>query len=290
MAYVLKKRSGAPVVYDMHENYRAKGPVAGRGLRALEQWGFSWLDHVLLAEESYDPIVADAAVEATRIPNYFAPLDAVTEDRDRRRVPRMSERPRLLYTGTISDSRGLRTMVDLARQCREQDRPETIHLAGMCRYPRQRARVEQRIQQEQLAPVLERQGWDVYLQPIELWKQYPGADVGLALFEPHPNYRDSMPTKFYEYLYFGLPIICSDVPRWREFVERHDCGAVVPPGDSSAVLEVIDEWTAHPERYRQLAENARDAAEEYQWGPVGERLVRVYRDLIENRRPTTVDA
>jgi len=171
-------------------------------------------------------------------------------------------------------------MVDLASVVRERDRPEHLDIVGICRYPDQRAAVEARIEKERLGSIVTRVGWDTYVPPSEMRPYYHRADVGLALFEPHPNAVRSMPTKFYEYMHYGLPLICSDFPLWRAFVEKHKCGAVVPPGDVEAALDVLDRWRQHPEVYRVLVQNAQDAAEQYGWEEMGTRLVRVYRDLL----------
>ncbi len=279
LAFLLKTTTGARIVYDMHENYRSKGALLGRGLRALERWAFRWVDHVLLAEESYRTIVDGHAVPRTYIANYFRPIG----DENPVDPGEISESPtRLLYTGTLSDSRGLRTMVDLAARIRRARRPETIELVGVCHRGRQRARADERIQTEGLGDVLERVGWDTYVQPSAMPPHYRRADVGLALCRPHPNHVGSLPTKFYEYLHYGLPLICSDFPRWRRFVEKHECGAVVPPGAPEAVLDVLDTWRAHPERYRQCAENARAAAPQFRWASMGEHLVDQYRCLLDD--------
>jgi len=276
LAFLLKRARGAPVVYDMHENYRAKGRLLGGGLRLLERWGFTWLDHVLLAERSYRQVVAGRGVPHTFIGNYFVPIG---EEKEAPPSALASTPTRLLYTGTVSDSRGLRTMVDLASVLRKADRSETLTVVGVCHHDDQRARAERRIRDRDLTSVLEWIGRDAYVPPSDMPPHYRRADVGLALCEPHPNHTGSLLTKFYEYLHHGLPIICSDFPLWRRFVETHDCGALVPPGNAQAVLDVLDAWRSDPERFRQCARNARAAAPQYRWASMGDRLLDVYHDL-----------
>jgi len=278
-AFLLKKATGARVVYDMHENYRTKGALLGRGLRLLERWAFRWVDHVLLAEESYRPIVDGADAAHAVLPNYFRPIGE--QDHGPARLPDPPTSPtRLLYTGTLATARGLRTMIEVAARIQRASRPEVVEMVGICRYPGQRDWAEARIRRESLGDVVERRGWSTYVRPSEMPPHYRCADVGLALCEPHPNHTESLLTKFFEYLHYGLPIICSDFPLWRAFVEEHDCGAVVPPNDPAAVLSVLDAWRAEPERYQEYVMNARSAAPQYRWAAVEDRLVSVYCRLL----------
>jgi len=284
VAKLLKTMTEARVVYDMHEEYRAKGPVWGRVLRALERWAFRWLDHVILAERSYRSIVRDESVPYTCILNYFRPFEENAPP-TRSETTDATGPTRLLYTGTVSDSRGLQTMIDIAAAIRRHGRSERISIVGVCNRPPQRTAAEARIRTHGLADIVTQVGWDTYVLPSDMGPYYRRADVGLALCTPHPNLTGSLLTKFYEYLHHGLPIICSNFPLWREFVEENDCGAVVPPGDPDAVLEVLDQWRERPERYRTCAQNARSAASRYRWEKMGERLVRLYRDLLARREP-----
>lgn len=279
LAVRLRHATGAPVVYDMHENYRTKGTVSGRLLRAVERWAFPRLDHVLLAERSYAHVMQGHAAPHTYIANYFTPIgdDAPGE------VAMPDAGPsRLVYTGTLADSRGLQTMVDLGAAIQAQGRGKTIRLVGICHHPDQRARADRQIRAAGLQDTVERVGWNRYVQPTAMPPHYRWADVGLALFAPHPNHTGSLLTKFYEYLHYGLPILASDFPLWRRFIARHDCGAVVPPGDVHAALDVLDSWHERPERFRELAANARAAASEYRWDAMAERLVAVYRGLLHD--------
>ena len=281
LAVLLGRRTEARIVYDMHEDYRTKGAVLGRGLRALERWGFGEVDHVLFAEESYRSILGGWDVERTHIANYFKPVGPATSASTAEGGERASRQPtRLLYTGTIARKRGLGTMLDLASKIQRQRRPETVTIVGVCHRSKQRTAAETRIQDQGLSSVVTRVGWDTYVLPSSMPPHYRQADVGLALCEPHPNLVGSLLTKFYEYLHYGLPIICSDFPLWRRFIEENDCGAVVPPGDAEAVLDVLARWRERPEVYRAYSQNARAAADQYRWDEMGQRLVQVYRNLL----------
>jgi glycosyltransferase involved in cell wall biosynthesis len=278
VAYLLRRATGAAIIYDMHENYRSKGPVWGRVLRGLERWALRWVDHVVLAEESYQSIVDPAPVGATCILNYHKPWT------DERPAPDLGEEgpTRLLYTGTVSRARGLDTMLRVVAGA-GRDPGLRLRLVGVCNRAHERAAAEATIRDNDLGETVTRVGWDAYVPPTDMPPHYRWADVGLALFEPHPNFAGSMPTKFYEYMHHGLPIIAADVPLWRRFLRAHDCGVVVPPGDAEAVRDVLSRWRADPARYRALARNARAAAPKYRWKPMGDRLVRLYRELLTAR-------
>jgi glycosyltransferase involved in cell wall biosynthesis len=276
LAYALKRTTGACILYDMHEDYRWHGPVEGRLIRMLERWGFQWIDHVVLAEESYASVVATADVASTFIGNYVQPYDdGLPPHRTELAAPM-----RLLYTGVVAERRGLLHMIDVVEQSRAADLPAELDVVGVCHHADQRQRADELIAQYGLGRYIRRVGWSSYVPASTMEPYYQAADVGLALFDPAPNYVRSMPTKFFEYVHFGLPILCSDFPLWRQFVERHDCGAVVPPGDIEAALTVLRRWYTEPDRYRALSEAARTAAAQYQWDIMGERLVRLYDRLL----------
>lgn len=281
VGFLLKRTTGAAVIYDMHEDYEMKGRFLGCMLRLLERWCFSWVDHVLLAEKSYRTIVAGHAVDWTYIANYYKPIGEESKPAPTAETS-MRTPSRLLYTGTISNSRGLSTMLDLASALEAQDRSVLLDLVGICRLPEQRRAAEQRIREEGLGPIVNRIGWDTYVSPEAMPPYYRRADVGLALCEPHPNLTGSVLTKFYEYLHHGLPIICSEFPLWRQFIEENECGAVVPAGDTEAVLQVLAQWRRHPDEHRKYAENARSAASNYRWKKMGRQLVQVYRNVLSS--------
>ena len=55
------------------------------------------------------------------------------------------------------------------------------------------------------------------------------SSAGLAVLAPVPTYVVSQPTKLYEYMAAGLPVMASDFPAWRGTIEGNRCGICVDP-------------------------------------------------------------
>jgi glycosyltransferase involved in cell wall biosynthesis len=283
VAYLLKRWTGAPVIYDMHENYRAGRGLEGRLLRLLERFCFRWVDHVVISDASYAQVTEPSRAPTTLVANYFKPPDPpVSAEKDDAPL-------RLVYTGVLAGTRGLFAMLDLADRIKQAGRDWRLDVAGVCYRDEDRRRAEQQMRRRELGAVVERTAWDRFVPWRALMQRTARAHVGLALFHDNPNAAGAILTKFYEYLHYGLPILCSDFPLWRRFVERHDCGAVVPPGDAGAAFAVLDRWAEDPARYRRLSENARAAASQYQWPGMARRLVRLYDQLLGTSRPPLIE-
>ena len=82
-------------------------------------------------------------------------------------------------------------------------------------------------------------------------------------------------------LAFGKPMVLSDVGGFRELVDEHGAGRLVPPGDPGGLAEAIGALLADPEERERLAERARAAAAgPYSWDSVAERTMAVYEEVL----------
>lgn len=85
-----------------------------------------------------------------------------------------------------------------------------------------------------------------------------------------------------EALYFGKPLITTDVPgSGMSYVNIHgETGLIVPPRDPRALAEAIKQILNNPEIYEKFSENARRRFEEFAIQKIGERIVNLYRSLL----------
>jgi glycosyltransferase involved in cell wall biosynthesis len=105
--------------------------------------------------------------------------------------------------------------------------------------------------------------------------------AGLVLFHPEANHVHSQPNKMYEYMSAGLPLIASNFPLWREFVERVGCGICVDPLDPQAIAAAITFLDRHRGRARTMGENGRLAVtRDFNWEHEQTVLIDLYRRLL----------
>lgn len=103
---------------------------------------------------------------------------------------------------------------------------------------------------------------------------------GLVVYQPTPNVVDSEPNKFFEILSAGLPLVASDFPVWRAFIERYRCGLVVNPADPQSIGEAITYLLRNPDEAEAMGARGRAAVlGSYNWGQDGAKLVEMYEGL-----------
>lgn len=107
-------------------------------------------------------------------------------------------------------------------------------------------------------------------------------DIGLCIIWPMKNSVESYPTKLFEYMAVGLPIITSDFPLYRTTVEGNHCGLCVDPFDTKKLKTAILEIHKDVKKSELMVENGKKAVrEKYSWDSQVPLLMRVYKGLYE---------
>lgn len=272
---LLLRLRGAPVIYDVHEDYvtsvRQKRyipalarPVLARALDVGERCAASAFE-IVIAEKYY----AERFPQSTPVLNYplldgkagtgglFAPV------------------PRLLYTGSISVDRGALIYAQLLERLPDFE----IHLVG-----RIGGHLLRRIKDE-AGPAAERlvvPFVDRFVPPAEILQYCNGGKWlgGLAIFPRTPHYARKELTKFFEYMALGIPTIASDFPAWLDLLRDSGGGVGVAPEDPDGAARAIIELLRSPQTGAELGRAARAAVfAQYDWTSQAARLVRVYDRL-----------
>ena len=123
-----------------------------------------------------------------------------------------------------------------------------------------------------------------YIGRQELAQVYARSSIGMSTILNVGQYAslDKFPTKVYEYMAAGLPVIVSDYPFMRRSVQQDDFGIAVDPADVQAVAQAIGAILSDPQRAQQMGENGRQAVlQKYNWDIELKKLLELYDSLSE---------
>jgi glycosyltransferase involved in cell wall biosynthesis len=251
-------------------------PVASRRLLAwiadkVERVSSRFLSGIVAA----NPLIGERFSGYTRntilVRNYPSPAEIPASELDR------SQRDlSILYTGVISESRGIRQLIEAIRLASTKH-PVRLKLAGEFFPPS----LEHELRREQ--------GWEHvdYLGRLEraaLLKLLPTGYAGAVTFGESSHIRLGWPVKLFEYMLAGLPVIASDFPLPRKILTEHECGIVIHSSDPTEISFAISYLIEHPDLAAKMGTRGRQAVErEFSWAGEEAKLLALYSRLSASR-------
>ncbi|MCU1332662.1 MAG: hypothetical protein JWM08_1654 [Candidatus Angelobacter sp.] len=178
----------------------------------------------------------------------------------------------VVYIGGIAEERGIQEL--LAAMERIPDTKPNLELAGWFSHPALESTITNCPSWRHVTfwGLLDRAGIAELLGAVR---------AGLVIFHPQPNCLKAQPTKLFEYMSAGIPVIASDFPLWRHIVGGAGCGILVDPHDPSAIARAISYLMTHNEEAEAMGKRGRAAAEgQYNWEIEKRKLLDFYAGLF----------
>jgi glycosyltransferase involved in cell wall biosynthesis len=117
-----------------------------------------------------------------------------------------------------------------------------------------------------------------FVDPKEYLNFTSSADVGIAFIEDISlSDRYCLPNKLFEYMFCGLPIICSNLPEMRKLVEAHSIGIVAKENSIAGFRKAIEEVDSSGLDF--FKQNLPQASSIYSWANQEKRLINFYNQL-----------
>ena len=248
---LLLRQTGSRVVYDVHEDHPSTQIY--EPYRFGKRIGFRLLE--ALARRTCDGFVAATPAIAKAFPpeRTVEVRNLPLLEKLASRLPAPNGHANVVYVGGLTYPRGLREMVEAAQRLRD---PE-VRLLLIGSFGAQEIADE--------AHTLP--GWDRvdYIGQIdhdEVWERLATARVGLVTLHPEESYVESLPTKLFEYMAAGLPVVVSDFPYLRVLLDPVGCASFVDPLDPAQIAAAIDDLLADEERAHEMGNRGAAAVRE----------------------------
>ncbi|MFV2062743.1 MAG: glycosyltransferase family 4 protein [Chloroflexota bacterium] len=289
LAVALRKRLGGVVIYDANDIDSEAGRMARlpgpwkQLLRRHERRLARSADAVVTVSDPYAQILGrilgrpvDAVVRnAAVVENSEAEPtteDVQRNDRFRQQFDLGAGTRVVLYIGQVMSGRGLRQLFEAIALLDDA----VLVVAGFGPdYERYRSMAA-------ALPHKERIHFAGSVTPAEIPEWTAGADVSAMPVQPDTlNHRLNTPTKLYDAIGVGVPVVASDLPGISPIVKETGCGELCDPTDpvdiARAISAIIE--APHAERVALRMRCLAAARGRYSWEHQAQELLRVYGDL-----------
>jgi glycosyltransferase involved in cell wall biosynthesis len=155
------------------------------------------------------------------------------------------------YVGTVGMAHGLGTLLDAARLLQDGESPVQVVVVG------EGAELE----------AVKRRACEIGLRNVSFTglvardraRDYVVAsDISIVILRDSPLFRTVLPSKLFEAMAAGKPVVLSVPGEAAETLARSGGGVAVPPGDAAALAEAVRRLTLHPEAGRAMGARARE--------------------------------
>jgi glycosyltransferase involved in cell wall biosynthesis len=275
----LKYNTDAAVVYDAHEDFNhvlqsrawipeiAK-PLVRQGVSLVQNTTVGRFDALVAAHKysaeplrqaEYDPIILNNFPKVSTLPD-----EIKTIERSARYV--------LIYTGGLSSVRGIHQMLRVLNNLLQRGHDIELWCLGKWTVKEDKSKAMSYITENKLSDRIKFPG---YLDYNEMFAWLESADIGLAFLNTD-HYSRGVPTKLFEYLYAGLPIVTTPVNAVSDYLSKKYYISVQEENITSmsnGVEKLIDRKVNTEEMKHEIKNN-------YSWESEKQKLLDLYQDIL----------
>lgn len=185
----------------------------------------------------------------------------------------------IVYVGDMSDERGLGVMLDAARVLKARGAPPRCHLIGWISAGKFRDITLETLNQRWAPLGITLAGRLPYDEAI---RRLLAAQVAWLPFQQTSlNHERAIPNKLLEYMAAAKPVVAGDFGFIAEIVREAGAGILVPPADPVAHADALQYLLGHPEEAVAMGRRGRQAVERsFNWALEEQSLLALYRRLV----------
>lgn len=112
------------------------------------------------------------------------------------------------------------------------------------------------------------------------------AKIGIVPLPPYKKFQKNIPLKMFEFMGSGLPVVLSDLPPSRQFIEGENCAIAVEPDNIEAYARAIKLLLSKPETAVEMGNKGKQMVfQKYNWDAEEKKLIQLYEELTLGTMP-----
>ena len=286
VAILIKIFAGKRIIYDVYEYYEDVIPLS-RGLTkfflifmttVFEPMFCRFADGIIVADgeirKRYERLNKNVCV----LYNYPC-LDIFSQEyKEKFETPAYPGRCVVIYVGGMTEERGILDLIKAVLEVSKTHPSIKLLLVGWFLTEEFRDKCTEYIRTNGMEELVDIMGG---VPHTEISHLISSADIGSVLLHPIPKFYKNIPTKQFEYMVCGKPIVGSDLPPISEYVCEANCGILVDPMDVDEVADAINYLMDHPEEANAMGQRGKKVVlDKYNWKNEERKLLKFYRKVM----------
>ena len=108
--------------------------------------------------------------------------------------------------------------------------------------------------------------------------------IGISPLPHERKFLKNIPTKLFEYMLCGLPVVASNLPPTSRFVKGKDCALLVEPDNVEDFAKAISFLLTNPNKASEMGKRGKRLVEsQYNWNHESKKLLELYNQLLTRR-------
>jgi glycosyltransferase involved in cell wall biosynthesis len=277
--------SGNPVVYDVHENYpeemqsryrigKFKRFCIVNAVRFIEWLGAKVFRNMVLVVDSQRSRFEKKGRRVILMRNFASrSLGERTKD------DLVSRSPAVLLLASAYVNNGLLLFLDVAQAVLAKRKDVAFYFVD--RFGPDQVLRQQTIDRLKALDLGDRLAMLPNVLPDRVMDHVNRCTIGACFDLRTPSRIRALPTKLFEYMAGGVPIVATDLPHSKEYIEAARCGLLGRPEDPQTLADAIEHLLDHPQEAQEMAQRGRQAfLERFNWESQDEALGAFYRSIL----------
>lgn len=176
----------------------------------------------------------------------------------------------MLYIGNTSKRRGLDTVLDSMNRIKKSVNNIKLIILGKSSYDNE---LKKKINKLKLDSVVDFIGW---VDESDLYKYLLVSDVGISPLYSNLHHDTTYANKLFQYMSFGVPIVCSDSKAQANLINENNCGVIFKNKNVNDFTRVLLELIKNKTKLKTLSKNCQIAIDKLNNNQVSKDLINIY--------------